>query len=191
MLATGGEAMFNVGTILIITLLIALGMHVVMATVVGERMEHTLPFVMSLPVSIAQYTLAKIVANGSLFLSGWLLLSVGVSSVILLRAGVPHGLFVFSTIMLLYMLASYTVLLAVAIITESMAWTIVTVIIGNLCLNFLMMGMSQVPSIKDATTSAHVTWSAQAIEVVACECFAMLVAMAVTFAFQARKSDFL
>ena len=191
MLATGGEAMFNVGTILIITLLIALGMHVVMATVVGERIEHTLPFVMSLPISIAQYTTAKLIANASLFLSGWLLLSVGVSSVILIRNGVPHGLFVFSTIMLLYMLASYAVLLAVAIITESMAWTIVTVVIGNLGLNFMMMGLSQVPSIKNGNTATTVTWSTPAIEAVMCELVVILAAMVVTFAFQARKSDFL
>lgn len=191
MLATGGEALFNVGSILIITLLIAFGMHVVMATVVGERIEHTLPFVMSLPVSIAQYTLAKIVANGTLFLTGWLVLSAGVSSVILLRPGVPHGLFVFSAIMLLYMLASYTVLLAVAIVTESMAWTIVTVIIGNLGLNFLMMALSQNASIKNGSSSAQVVWSAPAIDVILCECAVMLAAIAVTFAVQSRKSDFL
>jgi len=191
LLATGGEAMFNMGCILMITLLIALGMHVVMATVVGERIEHTLPFVMSLPVSIAQYTVAKIAANASLFVGAWALLAAGVSGIVLFRPGVPHGLIVLSTIMLLYILASYFVVLAVAIATEAMAWTIVAVVVGNICLNFLMYGLSHVPSIQSTYASARIVWGATALEVVAGEFAVMIAALAFTFAFQARKSDFL
>jgi hypothetical protein len=183
--------MFNAGCLLIITLLIALGMHVVMATVVGERIEHTLPFVMSLPISIAQYTMAKIAANVSLFGAGWLILALGVSGVVLFRAGVPHGLFVLSTIMLLDILASYFVLLAVAVTTESMAWTIVTVIVGNIVLNLLTYTLGQDPSIKSDYTSMSIVWSPSAIGVVIGECAIIAAAIVATFAVQSRKTDFL
>ena len=191
LLATGGEAVFNAGCILVITLLIALGMHVVVATVVGERTEHTLPFIMSLPVSIAQYTLAKIVANASIFVGAWLVIALGVSGVVLFRAGVPHGLIVLSTIMLLYMLTTFSVVLAVAIATESMGWTIGVVVVGNILLNNLMYELSHIPSIEGTYASNQIVWSSAAVEVVLVECSVILVAIALTFVFQARKSDFL
>ena len=191
LLAFGGNAAFNIGSILIITVLIALGMHVVMATVVGERTEHTLPFVMSLPISIAQYTLAKILANATLFVTGWLLISLGVCGVVLFRAGVPHGLILLSTIMLLYLLASYFVLLAVAITTESMGATIGTVVASNILLNVLMYALSTVPSISSTYDSAPIVWASAGLWVIASEAAVMMIALALTFIFQARKTNFL
>jgi ABC-type multidrug transport system permease subunit len=191
LLQFGGAAAFNFGSILIITVLIALGMHVVMATVVGERIEQTLPFVMSLPISIAQYTLAKILANATLFVGGWLIISLGVCGVILFREGVPHGLIMLSTIMLMYLLASYFVLLAVAVTTESMGATIATVIASNILLNMLMYALSNVPSIKSTYGSDRVIWNAAGLEVISVEAAVILLALALTFIFQARKTDFL
>ena len=43
------SGMFYMGSILLITALIGLGIHLTMATVVNERKEKTLPFIMSLP----------------------------------------------------------------------------------------------------------------------------------------------
>ena len=191
LLQFGGAAAFNFGSILIITVLIALGMHVVMATVVGERTEQTLPFVMSLPISIAQYTLAKIVANATLFVGGWLIISLGVCAVVLFRQGVPHGLIMLSTIMLMYLLASYFVLLAVAVTTESMGATIATVIVSNILLNVLMYALGTAPSIKNTYGSDRVIWNAAGLEILSIEAAVILLALALTFVFQARKTDFL
>ena len=41
----GGGAMFYVGSILLIVTLLSLGMHLVIASIIHERKEHTLPFV--------------------------------------------------------------------------------------------------------------------------------------------------
>lgn len=191
MLATGGAAAVNAGSLLIITLLIAMGMHVVMATVVGERTEHTLPFVMSLPITIAQYTLAKIVANVSLFLSAWVLIAAGACAVVLFRTGFPHGAIVLSTITLLDILASYFVVLAVALITESLGWTIAAVVLGNVFLNVLMYSLSNVPSIKATYEASNVVWPQASIAVVGGELAVILLALIVTFAVQVRKTNFL
>ena len=191
LLQFGGAAAFNIGSLLIITLLIAFGMHVVMATVVGERIDQTLPFVMSLPISIAQYTLAKIVANATLFVGGWSIISVGVAAVVLFRAGVPHGLIMLSTIMLLYLLASYFVLLTVAVTTESMGATIGTVVTSNILLNVLMYSLSNVPSIKSTYGSASVVWTGTGLLVIGAELAVIVFALAATFVFQSRKTNFL
>ena len=63
----GGEGGFYGGSILLITVLISIGIHLVMITVIHERTEQTLPFVMTLPVSAKEYTTAKILANMLIF----------------------------------------------------------------------------------------------------------------------------
>src|ERR1700710_2365572 len=66
-IAAGNEAPVYLGTVLLLTVLIGLGIHLPMATVVQERPDHPLPFVMSLPISPRDYTTAKVLANVTLF----------------------------------------------------------------------------------------------------------------------------
>jgi hypothetical protein len=118
-------------------------------------------------------------------------IALAVSGVVLFRAGVQHVLIVLSTITLLYLLTSYTVILAVAMITESMGWTIGVVVVGNILLNFLMSGLAHIPSIQSTYASAQIVWSSPAVDIVLAECSVILAAIALTFVVQARKSDFL
>ena len=59
LVSNGGEGSFYAGCILLFTVLISLGIHLAMLTVVEERTQQTLPFVMSLPISPRDYTVAK------------------------------------------------------------------------------------------------------------------------------------
>lgn len=72
---SGGTARFTIGSILLVTAIISLACHLVMGTVVQERERQTLPFIMSLPVSIKDYTIAKLTANVTVYLVPWTLLS--------------------------------------------------------------------------------------------------------------------
>ena len=56
------ELWFAVGSIGLITVLISLGIHLIMTSVIEERTLHTLPFIMSLPISVREYTTSKILA---------------------------------------------------------------------------------------------------------------------------------
>jgi ABC-2 type transport system permease protein len=120
----GSEGSFYAGTVLLITILITLGIHLAMATVVTERTEQTLPFIMSLPISPREYTTAKILANVVIFMIPWLTLVIGTIAVIAGRSAVPDGLIPFSTVILTEIFAAYMIVLSVAIVSESTAWTI-------------------------------------------------------------------
>ncbi|MEP6473109.1 MAG: hypothetical protein ABJC74_05270, partial [Gemmatimonadota bacterium] len=124
LLTVGSEAAFTAGYILLITVLIAVGMHLAMVTVVVERTEHTLPFVMSLPISPAEYTAAKILANVLIFLVPWAALFSGAIAIISILVDVPDGLIPFVTVVLLEIFAAYCIVLAVAVVSESQNWTI-------------------------------------------------------------------
>ena len=62
------KAAFFLGIILLVTVLVAVGAQLAIATVVNERKEQTLAFVMSMPISSREYTTAKILANLLIFL---------------------------------------------------------------------------------------------------------------------------
>ena len=58
----------------------------------GERKQKTLAFMMSLPLSSIQYTIAKLVTVLGIFLVPWLTLVIAGVWIILGRADVPDGL---------------------------------------------------------------------------------------------------
>src|SRR4051795_13048506 len=108
LIAAGSEAPVYLGVVLLLTLLIGLGIHLAMATVVQERTDHTLPFVMSLPISPRDYTTAKVLANVIIFLIPWLTLTLGSMAVIAGRKSLQDGLIPFVAVLTGEIFVSYT-----------------------------------------------------------------------------------
>ena len=114
MVMLGTSWSFYVGTVLLITFMITIGIHLAIVTVVQERTEHTLPFLMTLPISPKDYTAAKVLSNLSIFLVPWLILTGG-AALILGSEGARSGAMIpFATVALTYILASYILVLAAA-----------------------------------------------------------------------------
>ena len=59
LIATLGKTGFNIGALTWLTTIIALGVMLAMYGIMNERKEHSLQFVLSLPLSIADYVRAK------------------------------------------------------------------------------------------------------------------------------------
>ena len=190
LLGTGGKGSFFAGSILLITVLIGLGIHVAMATIVQERTDQTLPFVMSLPLSPREYTTAKILANLLIFLVPWLALSLGTFAVIAGRAGVPDGLIPFAALLLVEIFAGYCLLLAVALVSESQGWAIGAIIFGNLFFQAFMYYVSHHPAIAAAMKGDGIHWSQPAVTLLLGEFAVIVLLLGLTFFFQARKTDF-
>ncbi len=191
LVAQGSEATFYAGSILIITILFALGIHVAMLTVVVERTEHTLPFVMTLPISLGEYTTAKIVANLLIFLIPWTAITVGTFAVLAGRTGFPAGLIPFSLLVLMETFASYVLILAVALISESQGWTIGATVVGELFLQVIMYVASHDSTIAATMKGNRIVWSPPAVHLLLGEVGAIVVLLGLTFWLQSRKTDFL
>ncbi len=187
----GDETAFYIGAILLITILVAAGAHLAVATVIHERTEKTLPFVMSLPISAMEYTTAKIVANVLIFLMPWATMVIGTIFVILNRDAIPDGLIPLAAIMLTELFAGYCFILTVALISESEGWTIGAVIIGNLFLNYFLFSVSRLPAIGVNLQGATAVWNATVWQILLAELAAILLILGAAFFFQARKKDFL
>jgi ABC-2 type transport system permease protein len=191
LVAKGSEATFYAGSILVITVLIALGIHLAMLTVVVERTEQTLPFVMTLPISLNDYTAAKVLANLLVFLIPWTAITLGTFAVLAGRTGYPAGLIPYSLLVLMEILASYCLILAVALISESQGWTIGATVFGELALQGVMYYVSHEPAIASTMKGNRIVWSPPAVHLLLGEAATIVVLLGLTFWLQSRKTDFL
>jgi len=177
----GSEEAFYIGSILLITILISIGVQLAFATVINERTQHTLPFVMSLPISPADYTMAKILANMLIFLVPWIILVAGCWAVISVTE-IPDGLIPFA--------AGYCLTLAVALISETQGWTVAALIFSNLFIQYFMYAVSHIPAIARDMQGSAAVWSQPAVLVLLVELLAIGLMLGVTFYLQGRKRDF-
>jgi ABC-2 type transport system permease protein len=112
---------FAIGGIGLITLTITVGALMVSATIVGERSSQSLIFLMSLPISMREYTTAKLVGNLIIFFVPWLVLLVATVLVVVGRPNLPDGMVAYALIVLVQLLINYCLVLCAALTTESQA----------------------------------------------------------------------
>ena len=160
LLGTGSEGAFYAGSVVLVSVLITAGIHLAFATVLLERKEQTLAFVMSLPISAREYTTTKIVGNVLMFLIPWVTLVVASDAVILGADSLPDGLIPVTIVVLTEIFVSTCLLLGVALVSESQGWTIATLVAGNLFFNFFLYGVFRIPAIATASKSAAIIFGA-------------------------------
>jgi|CXWL01.1.fsa_nt_gi ABC-type transport system involved in multi-copper enzyme maturation permease subunit len=185
------ETAFFASGVLLITVLISVGIHLTMVTVVYERQQQTLAFVMSLPISQREYTLAKLVANLTIFGTAWAAITIATLAVIASRSWVPDGLIPYALTILLQLFVGYLLTLSVALVSESMPWTIGAIVAGNLLVQGVMFAVGRVPAVAAVLKTDSVLWVAPIPAILATEVAVIVGLVALTFFLQSRKTDFL
>lgn len=186
-----GNVTFLLGLILLITVLIAVGAQLAIATMVQERKEQTLAFVMSLPISYREYTAAKLLGTLLIFMLPFLMLVIGSLALFALPHGIPHGLLPFTVIMSTEILVSTCLVVSTALITESQGWTVGAIMVGNIAINIVGYFVAHVAGIAKGMGGATVSWSPAASTLLLSEFAVIAVLLALTFFLQSRKLDFL
>ncbi len=190
-IAFGGKAGFILGVVFLATIMIFIGALLPVSTIVQERREQTLPFVMSLPISYLEFTAAKILSNLLIFLVPWLTLVLGSLALILATPAIPHGLVPFVVIMSVEILVSACMVSAVALITESQAWTTATILAGSLALNVAGYFVTHIPTIGNGMWGPAIRWSSAATIALFTEFALIALMLGIAFFIQSRKKDFL
>ncbi|MGB6145369.1 ABC-2 transporter permease [Rhodanobacter sp. UC4436_H3] len=145
-MATGWS--FYLGSLLLIIVLVSASCFSISTSLLVERKEHTLAFVMSLPVTPLDYYLAKLVGSLVTFLVPFLVMLAGTMLVILFTP-LPDGLVVLSLLIFGHVLLAYTVSLSVAMAVESEGWNIFAMISSMVLINPFIMLLGQLPAISD------------------------------------------
>ncbi len=178
-----------IGFVLILTVAIGSGMHLLGDLLLSEGNDQTRAFILSLPVSLLDYSVAKIAVVLTTFLIPW---STMFACSIILTAAVPWGhvgAIPMAVVVFLELLAAYTLQLATAVISESVGWTVCVMVACNVFLNVFLMKLLQVPEVEVMSKSDSLTFSPLMIEIMCIELGLIVGALAIALAVQTRKRD--
>ena len=183
--------MFYLGSILILTVLISLGIHIAFGMILEERTRKTLPFVLSMPVTPSQYLIAKLLASLALFLIPWTIVLGGMWIAVLSQPTLPNGVAPFFTVVLLELLAATSVLIAFALLTESMAWTIAIMVTNNIFINLYLPWLGRFESVQSANKSELIQWPTVLLAFTLVEAVVILLAFAAVLTLQRFKRNYI
>jgi hypothetical protein len=179
----------SIGFILIMTVAIAAGIHLIAQLLLAETSEQTRLFVMSLPVSLLDYSMAKISVVLTAYLIPWgaMFACCVIGTFVLPWA--KHGSVVVLPAIFLFLLCGFMLQLVIAVVTESVGWTLCAVVGCNVLLNVFLSKLFALPEIEVAKQSDIVTWPAVIILLVAIECLVIVSALLAAILLQTRKRD--
>ena len=177
-----------VAMILFVAALFGAGVHSAML-IVEERREQTLAFVMSLPITVREYTSAKLISNLLLIGAIWLTLSAA-SYVIFIGETMPNGTVPFMTIVLISIFVAYIVVLATTLIFETITPTIVAMVAANLVTQALLWWIVDLHGIRSTIGGQVPVWNATVLTVMLVQAATVIGLLAATYLLQARKTAF-
>jgi hypothetical protein len=177
----------NLGFLLFLTVVIAFGVSLPML-VLKEHQTRSELFVLSLPVSAAQYSFAKVAAALVAFLVPWTALTGGV--VVLTLAGpAPDGGLPFFVALMTFLLGNFCLLTALAVITRSELATIAGILVTNVSVTVFLIQLGRLPGVAGRSRDAAATWSPQILTVLAVELALILLSLALAFYLPSRRKD--
>ena len=186
----GNETLGILGFIGFVTAVAVTGIHAVMQTIAIERDEQNLAFVMSLPTTIREYTVSKMIVNLAIFGSVWGTLSIAGCVIFIGQDCMPHGTLTFTVILLLSMLVALVVILVITLVTESMGWAIASTVFANIGTQAMLWGLADLHGIRSTTGGPEPVWNAIVITIVAAQFAVLVLLLCGTVFLQYRKEDF-
>jgi ABC-2 type transport system permease protein len=190
LLQVGGEMATIVGATWFFVAMIVLGSMLPMSNVVNERKKQILPFLMSLPVSVTQYTTAKLVSTVGMFLVSWATLLVAAVLFILGPQRIPNGMIPTTIILAAFTFIGFCLIAGVAIVSESEGWTIAATVASNSSYGLAWYLLVRNAAIRETMGGAAVVWSSEVLTVLAGQVATIAVILGLTFYLQSRKRDF-
>jgi ABC-2 type transport system permease protein len=188
-LVSGGGILLILGGILLIGALTGGAVHLVITSVLSERVEKTLVFVMSLPVTAGGYAKAKIVSTATMFFGLWAALAA-IVAIVIYGTSFPNGLAPPVAVVLVEIAATFVVVMTAAIATESQGWTVAAIIGSIIASNIVVPIAFRMPAVADTSLTETATWS-PVLPILAGQAAVVVAALALIFLVQARKRDFL
>lgn len=143
---------------------------------------------MSLPISVMDYTTAKILANLAMFLMAWL--AIVISVVVVFSAAGMYGVIPVAIVVSFAPFVAFCLILGAALVSESE--TITNWIMGacNISYSLLWFFLIRIPSVRADMTRPAAVWSPLILSILAVEVGATAVMLGLTFYLQSRKTEF-
>lgn len=188
--AVTSEVGFNVGYLVWLTAVIALGLLLAMFGVANERKERAQLFVLSLPLSPADYVRAKLLGLLACFLPPWAMLSAGALGLVAAAPGIPDGLLPYGVLLCVYLLLNYALVLSAVLHIRSEAGMGGVIIVTNMGVSLFMMGVARAPGLGAHMLKPEPVWNTTFWLVLGLELGATALALVLPLFTAARRRDF-
>jgi ABC-type transport system involved in multi-copper enzyme maturation permease subunit len=191
LIATLGKTGFNVGALTWLTTIIATGVMLALYGIMNERKEHALQFVLSLPLSIGDYVLAKVMGLTLSFLLVWGASSAAALLLVFGKESVPDGLAPYTVLLCFFMLANFAVVLCGTLQAQTEALTSAIIVVTNMGVSMFMFTIAPLPGINQHMWAPAPVWNSTFWTVLGCELAVLVLALVLPFFLAARRRDFL
>ena len=165
----GGEVAGSIGAVWIFTALVIVACMLPMSAIVNERKKHHLPFVMSLPISVREYTAAKLLSSVGMFMMPWLVLVAASVALIEVRGFLPKGSIPFAVIVLLLPFVGFALITGCALVGESEGWAIAATVACNSSYWFVWFLIARTPGLMDLAKGKTAVWNGQLLWIIGVE----------------------
>ena len=183
------EFTFLIGSLLFITTLVAFGVMLAIYSVQQEREKRIHLFVLSMPISSAQYTLAKVISSLLCFAIPWALLFATVVIGILGLESAMDGYLPYVTLVMLYFLCNFCMLLAAIVVSSSEKVMIAAILVTNISITIALQVFARIPSVAQQMETDQIVWSPTVIWLVFAEILFCFFCLAVAVYIQKQKTD--
>lgn len=186
---TPNKTLSFTGFILTITVAIASGIHLIGTLMLSETTDQTRLFIMSLPVSLLDYSIGKIAVVLTTYLIPWgtmLFLTIALTFMI---PESTRGAIVVVPAIFLFLLSGFSLQLVTAVVFESVGATIGVMVGCNVLLNVFMMQLFAIPEVAEVVKGDVIIWPTPIVMILVVECAIVVLAIAFAFAMQTRKRD--
>ena len=181
---------FAVGSLLLLVLLIVIGQFAIQTSLLTERKEQTVPFIMSLPVTPMDFYWGKLLANLAIYLVPFTLVAGGTAALVL-STPLPDGLLVYFLLIFCFLLMCFCATLCIAIAVASEAWIMFTMMALMTLVGPYIYGIGRFAAIGTNLNTNNIVWSAPAVGLLAGELLVIAIVLGVTSWIHARKTSFL
>ena len=186
----GGPIATVLGSTWFFVSLVVLGSMLPVSNVINERKKQTLPFLVSFPISVGQYTAVKLVSTVGMFVVPWVALVVAAVIFIASRQDLPDGMIPGIIVLAVLTFIGFCIIAGAALASESEGLTIAATVATNSSYGFAWYLYVRNPQLRTQMGNPVAVWSPEVLTILAAEIAAIVLILGVTFYLQSRKRDF-
>ncbi len=181
----------NFGFILLVGPAGTCGIVVLMKTNVLEKEKSTQAFIMSLPITVREFTRAKLWVNLPVFGLFWAAITAAGFYFAFGRGLFPLGAVPFVTMVFLGGFVAYSCILAVSLLSQSLGITVLCIALFEAATSGYLWIVVFLKPIAQHIWDKQPVWNETAIAIVAAQVLVAVSAIAVTVLIQNTKRDFI
>jgi ABC-2 type transport system permease protein len=191
LIAATGKTGFNIGSLTWITNIIALGVMLAIYGIQNERKENSLLFVLSLPLSPADYVRSKQVGLTLCYVVPWFVSSAAAIALVLFTDDRPAGFLPYLILLCTFFITNFSLVLCGALHATTEAVMVSVIIVTNMAVTLFMFLIGGIDAIHSHMWGPTPVWNAAFWTVLAVELVTLVVAYTLPCFVAARRRDFL